>query len=372
MTKSNQNLRKKLNAVDSGIGFLGAILVMYAASIVAYYLLVIILIQDFLTDPSFTQNVYQEKPWAVAIVNTLPQICFFIFVIIFCRLRKVDFGSALQVNKKPNYFVIAVIPFLAAFLIISNLPLLTAVDNIFERIGYKATDINIKDMLTSPWGFAGAILLFCIIPALFEELIFRGIVLQGLASRFKPFSAILLSALAFSLTHMSPAQTVHQFLLGVALGYAVLATKSIWSGVLIHFFNNLYALILTILPSGVFNFPFLDNTIFIYAGGIIFSILGLIAFFLAIDFANSDAAEGILAKSIKSLIKKEKYDGFLMNYDIILPPDYPITEEDYKKYAIEKEKRNRKKFIIMYIAAFGICGVSWLFSLIIGIIGEMV
>jgi hypothetical protein len=250
--------------------------------------------------------------------------------------------------------------------------MLSAVEDIFRRIGYKMPEADFSSFLSKPWGFIFVMFFVCVLPALFEELIFRGIVLQGLASRYRPAVAIILSALAFSLTHMSPAQTAHQFILGIALGYTVLATKSIWSGVLLHFCNNLWALLSEVIPEYL-TFPWLDNVAFIYIGGIIFTVLGLIAFCLAVDSANRDVSGGILAQSIKRLVKREKYIGYNINYDVILPPPptltlIPMTEEEYNNYIITKQKRSKRLFIGLFLTAAGICLASWLFTLISGII----
>lgn len=369
--KQPKNLRKKINPVDSGMGFLGAIFAFFGASYLVVMILILSFLAEFSNDPNYLDQV-MDYPWVIILTTVLPQIALLLFAVIFCKIRRVDFFSALQINSKPKITILAVIPVLALFLIISNLPLLAAAEDIFRRVGYSFPDISFDKMLSSPWGVIGVVLSVCLMPALFEELIFRGLILQGLASKFKPFFAIFLSSLAFSLMHMSPAQTIHQFLLGMALGYIVLATKSIWSGTLLHFFNNLWAVILEALLYKNFNIPFIDNTIFIYLGGIIFALLGLVAFFLAVDFMGKDISQGIFAQSLKRLVKRQKDYGYKMNYDVILPPPIfgvmPMSEEDYKNYVIAKEQKNRRTFIVLFSLAFGICLIFWIISLAQGMI----
>ncbi|HEY8443585.1 MAG TPA: CPBP family intramembrane glutamic endopeptidase [Clostridia bacterium] len=366
------NLRKKLNPVDSGIGFLVGLLTLIVTTYIVEIFVMLVYLKESLTNTNALKEAMSD-PIAFTLMSLVPQACLFIFGLIFTKARKIDFVEAYQYNKSPGLIVLAVIPVLALFLILSDFPMLTAVDDIFRRINYKPMETNLDALIRAPGGFILALFLVCALPAICEELIFRGIVLQGLASRYKPFTAILLSALAFSLTHMSPAQTAHQFVLGVALGYIVLATKSIWSGILLHFCNNLWALIIELAPSNYFVFPGLDNIIFIYAGGAFITVLGLIAFFLAVDIANKRVSDGILAQSIRRLIKREKYNGYVINYDIITPPPaglalMPMTEEEYNNYVITKHKRGKRLFIGLFLTALGVCLLSWIFNLISGMI----
>ena len=116
-----------------------------------------------------------------------------------------------------------------------------AFEELLKLTGYTPRAFPL-DFDTFPRFLAG-ILVACLLPAVCEELIFRGIILRGLRGLGK-VPAVLLSAAAFSLVHMSPMQTVHQFLLGVVLAIVALETRSILAPMLIHFVNNLLALIL--------------------------------------------------------------------------------------------------------------------------------
>ncbi len=81
-----------------------------------------------------------------------------------------------------------------------------------------------------------------IIPALVEELLFRGTILSSI----RPYSesgAVLISALLFGLMHQTPYQLFYTTALGVILGILRVKTGSIWAGVLVHFFNNLLSVI---------------------------------------------------------------------------------------------------------------------------------
>lgn len=78
-----------------------------------------------------------------------------------------------------------------------------------------------------------------ILPALFEEGLFRGIMLRQMLPVIGKWPAIFVSAFIFGLMHLDPSQSVFAFGFGLLVGYAYVSTGSIWFGVLIHMLNNM-------------------------------------------------------------------------------------------------------------------------------------
>ncbi|MBE6547241.1 MAG: CPBP family intramembrane metalloprotease [Ruminococcaceae bacterium] len=85
-----------------------------------------------------------------------------------------------------------------------------------------------------------------VVPALVEEILFRGVVMTALLP-FGGTVAIFGSALLFALMHGNILQFFYTALMGVVLGYVYFRTRSIWCGVLIHFFNNALSVLQQIL-----------------------------------------------------------------------------------------------------------------------------
>ncbi|NLW74218.1 MAG: CPBP family intramembrane metalloprotease [Clostridiales bacterium] len=85
-----------------------------------------------------------------------------------------------------------------------------------------------------------------IVPAFCEEILFRGAILTNLLPYGKT-TAILGSAFLFALMHQNPAQLFYTFVAGVVLGLVYVYTRSIWGGIIIHFFNNLLGIIEALL-----------------------------------------------------------------------------------------------------------------------------
>ena len=69
---------------------------------------------------------------------------------------------------------------------------------------------------------------------LFEEIIFRGILLPTLSKDFGTISGIIFSAFIFALAHLSLGEMPPLFVLGVGLGVTRIASGSLLSSVIMH------------------------------------------------------------------------------------------------------------------------------------------
>jgi sodium transport system permease protein len=78
------------------------------------------------------------------------------------------------------------------------------------------------------------LVVFLVLPALCEELAFRGFILSGLRRRFRPWTAVLLSSFLFALYQMNVFQFLPHFLVGVVLALLVTRTGSVWSAMVFH------------------------------------------------------------------------------------------------------------------------------------------
>lgn len=77
------------------------------------------------------------------------------------------------------------------------------------------------------------------IPALGEELVFRGIVQRMMLINISnPHAAILISSILFSAFHLEISGFLPKLLIGLILGYAYYWTKNIWYPISLHFINN--------------------------------------------------------------------------------------------------------------------------------------
>ncbi|MBN1674391.1 MAG: CPBP family intramembrane metalloprotease [Kiritimatiellae bacterium] len=81
-----------------------------------------------------------------------------------------------------------------------------------------------------------------LLPALAEEVLFRGVMLRGFLRLYSVRTAVLVSALLFALIHVNPYQMPLSFVLGLVTAWLFIRTRSLWPCILLHGLNNLLAL----------------------------------------------------------------------------------------------------------------------------------
>jgi sodium transport system permease protein len=85
---------------------------------------------------------------------------------------------------------------------------------------------RMRDMVDRA-GLVLCLLVFVVLPAVCEELAFRGFILSGLRRRLRPWTAVLFSSFLYALYQMNVLQVLPHFLLGVVLALLVLRTGSL-------------------------------------------------------------------------------------------------------------------------------------------------
>lgn len=88
------------------------------------------------------------------------------------------------------------------------------------------------------------VIMTCIIAPIFEELLFRGFILSSL-KRYGDKFAILTTSLLFAMLHGNFIQAIPTFVMSLFLCYIVIKTNSLYSSIIIHFFNNTVAMLET-------------------------------------------------------------------------------------------------------------------------------
>ncbi len=82
----------------------------------------------------------------------------------------------------------------------------------------------------------------CLLPAVFEEFLFRGFILNSL-KKYGNFMALVLSSLLFALMHSTAMQLPFAFICGISLAYIALLSQSILCPMFVHFLVNLTSVI---------------------------------------------------------------------------------------------------------------------------------
>ena len=100
----------------------------------------------------------------------------------------------------------------------------------------------IKD--SSPWGLPLNIIVMALLPALIEELFFRGLLQNFLLRNVKNIHAtVLISGFIFSFIHFQFYGFIPRMLLGMFFGYLLVWGGSLWIPIVAHFINNLIAVV---------------------------------------------------------------------------------------------------------------------------------
>lgn len=112
-----------------------------------------------------------------------------------------------------------------------------AMEESYKREVLKiATINNIGDYLF-------ALLVIALLPALFEEILFRGAVQQTAVGLLRnPFVGILITSILFSAIHFSVMGFLSRAALGMVLGYVFYYSKNLWLSILLHFINNAFVI----------------------------------------------------------------------------------------------------------------------------------
>lgn len=147
--------------------------------------------------------------------------------------------------KKPrlSHMSAGIFLWIAAY-ILMNLVILT-VANYFPSAKTAATEMD-SNMQSK--GLLSAILLSALLPALCEELLFRGFMLTKLSRAFPVVWSAVITAALFAISHQHWERMLPIFLLGFALGLAGGLSRSVFVPVIMHFINNLAVILAAFAP----------------------------------------------------------------------------------------------------------------------------
>lgn len=220
--------------------------------------------------PSFREAVYQDNtPIYIAINAALSLIGIFVpFFLGYLYQKKRGLIKELPLGTPYDSKAAVLLVFVGLMCCIAGsyvTNFLSALaENMFGITFTMPTDETVLDTLPK---ILLTVLGTAVIPAFVEEFAIRGTVMQPLR-RYGDKFAILMSALVFALMHGNMVQIPFAFIAGIAIGYAVTVTGSMWVGVAIHFLNNFAAVMMQVA---------IDNLPEATANLVILAMIGVIA-----------------------------------------------------------------------------------------------
>lgn len=126
-----------------------------------------------------------------------------------------------------------------------------------------------------------AVCMTVVLAPIFEELIFRGVLLGNIRRRWGSMRAVFFSSLVFGAIHLIPQQAINAFFVGIIIGGIYVMTDSILAVITLHAINNALSYILSVtLPDsdGSLRSAIADDVTY-------WSLYGVCCLFLLVSFA---------------------------------------------------------------------------------------
>ena len=298
---------------EAGIGFsAGAALIIL---VLALFSLIVGMSVKFPVDPITKETLYPD--WYLYFSFLIPQLCFFGAALIYF-MRTKEPVRVLTKGCKWYYYLLAIALQLGLMFPLSEL------NDLFigglEKLGYHSTGVNVPSL--AGWKLLPAILVIAVLPAIFEETIFRGILSRNMhASGWGLVQTVFITGALFSVYHGNPEQTLYQFASGVCLTFVAVKAGSIFPTVIAHFLNNALILILEATLGSGWTMPTGAFVAVIVVSSLLF--VGALVFLIFFDQRNRQKG-GVV---------------------------------------------NGKRFFFSAAAGIGICAIEWIVQLIMGIKG---
>ena len=238
--------RKFYNDDDSGRVFLFALLVPILLSIL------FTLIQNAIAG---AQNVEPEtisdNIWFSFAYGITCSAAYVILYLVYNKCYRIEY-NAIGMKVKMKWHTYAIVIAIGVISLFGIQYFIGVVDNLLKLIGFPLEEAlpGSPETLTNPQSlgtFFLAIFATALLPAITEELLFRGIIFQGLRSRFGDISSIFISAAFFALMHQNLQQLVYPFILGSIMAWIVVRTGSLLSSMIVHFINNFLVILFSYL-----------------------------------------------------------------------------------------------------------------------------
>lgn len=315
---------KKTQKLFANIGEEKASGLSFSVMVVAQYvltLLFLILARLF----GVLKEGYDRTQWYLYCSYLLPQAAFALTAYMFFTRTPVRVKSVVS-RPKGKYFLVAIA---MQFGLLSLTFLNEWFIRLMQSFGFAPQSPSVPSLNGAR--IVLAIFVLGVIPAIFEETFFRGILLSG-TKKFGTLGAVLCNAALFSLYHQSPSQTLYQFICGACFALIALRSGSILPTVISHFLNNAVVLILT--ACGIESFP-LPCTI-------VFAVL-FVASLSYLFFFDKDGAKGG--------VKKSEVEGGEM-----------------QTVRTERTHADVKGFLLCALTGIIVCALTWVSVLLSGTI----
>lgn len=219
-TKTNKNSINKIYLI-------------YFISMFLFVLIRILVAENLLrfTNNSVLQSIIFSTITQIILMLILPLFLYYLLI-----KEKPKAVFKLCNFKKPKLDIVLISLLFGLAVFVFNIVISSFFNGVLGFWGYRSAVVHTPADYTA-LKFIVDILLVAILPAVCEEFMHRGIILQG-SKNLGYKKAIFYSAILFGLIHLNIEQFFYAAILGVVLAIITIATKNIWPAIIVHFVNN--------------------------------------------------------------------------------------------------------------------------------------
>lgn len=190
-----------------------------------------------------------NTPWGDVVFTAIIQIGVmflvpFVLYMLFIRVTPKQVFKTCNFSKL-SFSTIMISIALGVVLFIINLVVSSIFNGFIHFTGYQ-TPFYFGEIIEGDYSVSAFflnVLLVAVLPALCEEFIHRGILLQG-TKHIGFYKAIIISSICFGLIHFNIGQVGYAIILGLVMGFCSVVAKNIWVPIIMHFMNNFIAIYL--------------------------------------------------------------------------------------------------------------------------------
>jgi len=169
------------------------------------------------------------------IYTLLIDILFGIIILIFYLIDPISINKLLRLKRLKKHIIIKIMmiaPMVAALVsLIANF----LNQSVFDR----SQTTYYEHFIDSPAPILFTIISIGLFPAIFEEVAFRGILFNDLVKITRVKSSIIISAILFTILHLSLISILWIFPIGLLFGYFRAKYRTMWYGIIGHFVYNI-------------------------------------------------------------------------------------------------------------------------------------
>ena len=213
----------------------------------------------YMTEPDYLYSLFNNSYYSIELSQDKVARISLMFILIFgifglLSLRKINFRILLSKNWSIIKSILIGLGILLAFKIVAG---------IYLKLGMSIFGISKNDLfavsnsilssrqeveaIIATYGNGLALVLLCLFVPLYEEIIFRGVILDSTMRYINFGTANFIQALLFSLIHLNLFLIPVYFLFGIITGIMRKKSGGLLPGLVFHSFNNFFAVLFSIL-----------------------------------------------------------------------------------------------------------------------------